>query len=87
MGTGAREGAEAAKAVLPAGIEQCQGAGGPVAQGVQGGTKDHRWGGRRKELSLLQGSRCLREGDGDTAPTAQHFANVLPRDSSGGDGW
>lgn len=42
MGTGAREGAEEAKAILPAGIGQCQGVGGPVAPGVQRGMKDDR---------------------------------------------
>ena len=59
--------------------------GGPVASGVQRGTKGDRFGGRRKELSLLQGSRSLRERDGDMAPTVQQFANMLPWDSSGGD--
>lgn len=86
MGTGAREGAEEAKAILPEGIVQCQGVGGgPAALGLQRGMKDHQWGGRRKELSPLQGSRSLPEGNSNMAPTVRQFAKMLPRDSSGGD--
>ncbi|PKU45090.1 hypothetical protein llap_4607 [Limosa lapponica baueri] len=79
---GAREGVEEAKAILPAGIGQCQGVGGPVAPK---GDERRSVGGNRKELSFLQGSRSLQEGDGNTAPTLQQFANMLPQDSSGGD--
>lgn len=62
-----------------------RGGGGPAALGLQRGMKDHQWGGRRKELSPLQGSRSLPEGNSNMAPTVRQFAKMLPRDSSGGD--
>lgn len=64
--------------ILPAGIGQCQGVGGSCGTGGAEGDKRPSMGGRRKTLSLLQGSSLLWEGDDDTAPLCSILSTCSP---------